>query len=68
MHNSLSVNHMGEQLTLNQWGLGSSPRWCTKNTAQVSQKLAACAVFLFVWRGFVQVGFTGSLNLAEIGK
>ena len=22
-----------EQLTLNQWVLGSSPRWCTKNTA-----------------------------------
>ena len=21
-----------EQLTLNQWVLGSSPRWCTKNT------------------------------------
>ncbi len=24
---------LGEQLTLNQWVLGSSPRWCTKNTA-----------------------------------
>ena len=21
-----------EQLTLNQWVLGSSPRWCTKNS------------------------------------
>ena len=23
-----------EQLTLNQWVLGSSPRWCTKNSQQ----------------------------------
>ena len=24
------MSHLGEQLTLNQWVLGSSPRWCTK--------------------------------------
>ena len=29
-----------EQLTLNQWVLGSSPRWCTK--ADTSQEVAGC--------------------------
>ena len=27
-----SIGHLGEQLTLNQWVLGSSPRWCTKDS------------------------------------
>ena len=27
---TISIGHLGEQLTLNQWVLGSSPRWCTK--------------------------------------
>ena len=26
---TISIGHLGEQLTLNQWVLGSSPRWCT---------------------------------------
>jgi len=26
------LSHLGEQLTLNQWVLGSSPRWCTKKS------------------------------------
>ena len=29
---TMSVSNEGEQLTLNQWVLGSSPRWCTKNS------------------------------------
>ena len=27
---TISIGQLGEQLTLNQWVLGSSPRWCTK--------------------------------------
>ena len=27
---TISISQLGEQLTLNQWVLGSSPRWCTK--------------------------------------
>ena len=27
---TISIGRLGEQLTLNQWVLGSSPRWCTK--------------------------------------
>ena len=27
---TFSIGHLGEQLTLNQWVLGSSPRWRTK--------------------------------------
>ena len=30
VNDSLSTSRYGEQLTLNQWVLGSSPRWCTK--------------------------------------
>ena len=30
---TISIGQLGEQLTLNQWVLGSSPRWRTKNTA-----------------------------------
>ena len=26
---TISIGQLGEQLTLNQWVLGSSPRWCT---------------------------------------
>ena len=29
---TISIGHLGEQLTLNQWVLGSSPRWCTRNS------------------------------------
>ena len=32
---TISIGHLGEQLTLNQWVLGSSPRWCTKKTATI---------------------------------
>ena len=27
---TISIDRLGEQLTLNQWVLGSSPRWRTK--------------------------------------
>ena len=27
---TISIGQLGEQLTLNQWVLGSSPRWCTR--------------------------------------
>ena len=29
---TISIGQLGEQLTLNQWVLGSSPRWCTKKS------------------------------------
>ena len=29
---TISIGQLGEQLTLNQWVLGSSPRWCTRNS------------------------------------
>ena len=34
---TLSACHLGEQLTLNQWVLGSSPRWCTKDSSASMQ-------------------------------
>ena len=36
-----------EQLTLNQWVLGSSPRWCTK--ADTSQEVAGCFFVAISW-------------------
>ena len=38
---TISIGHLGEQLTLNQWVLGSSPRWCTnkKRLQQLLQSL-----------------------------
>ena len=29
---TISIGQLVEQLTLNQWVLGSSPRWCTRNS------------------------------------
>ena len=37
---TISIGHLGEQLTLNQWVLGSSPQWCTK--VDTSQEVAGC--------------------------
>ncbi len=31
---TISIGQLGEQLTLNQWVLGSSPRWCTRKSQQ----------------------------------
>ncbi len=36
---TISIGHLGEQLTLNQWVLGSSPRWCTKKSLTESVRL-----------------------------
>ena len=42
---TISIGHLGEQLTLNQWVLGSSPRWCTKEC--LTRKCRAFFVALF---------------------
>ena len=39
---TISIGHLGEQLTLNQWVLGSSPRWCTTKYLARS-----CGVFFY---------------------
>ena len=36
---TISIGHLGEQLTLNQWVLGSSPRWCTKKSLTENVRL-----------------------------
>ena len=36
---TISIGHVGEQLTLNQWVLGSSPRWCTKKSLTENVRL-----------------------------
>ena len=41
---TISIGQLGEQLTLNQWVLGSSPRWCTKKSQQ--KKLLALFTLL----------------------
>ena len=33
---TISIGQLVEQLTLNQWVLGSSPRWCTKGPGCIS--------------------------------
>ena len=42
---SLSTSRYGEQLTLNQWVLGSSPRWCTK--VRVARNCSAFFIAIF---------------------
>ena len=39
---TISIGQLGEQLTLNQWVLGSSPRWCT--TKYLAR---GCGVFFY---------------------
>ena len=39
---TISIGQLGEQLTLNQWVLGSSPRWCTRNSLTESVGLFFC--------------------------
>ena len=37
---TISIGQLVEQLTLNQWALGSSPRWCTqKSTVECAKHL-----------------------------
>ena len=38
-----TTGHYGEQLTLNQWILDSSPRWCAKKSRNVN-----CGFFLYL--------------------
>ena len=45
---TISIGHLGEQLTLNQWVLGSSPRWCTKIKAPTAYP--AVGAFILVAR------------------
>ncbi len=42
---TISIDRLVEQLTLNQWVLGSSPRWCTTNSLTVSVGLFFCCYF-----------------------
>ena len=49
---TISIGHLGEQLTLNQWVLGSSPRWCTKKALRKRKAFfimiaALCECFRF---------------------
>ena len=39
------MSHLGEQLTLNQWVLGSSPRWCTKKIPRKKLRGIFCCCF-----------------------
>ena len=36
---TISIGQLGEQLTPNQWVLGSSPRWCTKKSLTENVRL-----------------------------
>ena len=45
---TISIGHLGEQLTLNQWVLGSSPRWCTKKIPR--KKLRGIFYFVLIYR------------------
>mgnify|MGYP000509415742 CR=1 FL=1 len=44
---TISIGHLGEQLTLNQWVLGSSPRWCTKFPVTGRYIFARCGFSLY---------------------
>ena len=46
---TISIGHLGEQLTLNQWVLGSSPRWCTTKSHTI----------YFVWLFLIVVAIFG---------
>ena len=61
---TISIGHLGEQLTLNQWVLGSSPRWCTK-----VQPYTVCrAVFLLQFPGTLRIGAPSGTRLPLRGK
>ena len=44
---TISIGQLGEQLTLNQWVLGSSPRWCTKKGRDIALNSTHAAAFSF---------------------
>ena len=43
---TISIGQLGEQLTLNQWVLGSSPRWCTKK--RLAGKQGAFLMLIYI--------------------
>ena len=45
---TISIGHLGEQLTLNQWVLGSSPRWCTRK--RLAAKQGAFLMLIYIGR------------------
>ena len=53
---TISIGHLGEQLTLNQWVLGSSPRWCTTNSHTI----------YFVWLFLIVVAIFGGQLLRPL--
>ena len=60
---TISIGHLGEQLTLNQWVLGSSPRWCTKVQPYGKRK----AVFLLQFPGMLRIGAPSGTRTACCG-
>ena len=58
---TISIGHLGEQLTLNQWVLGSSPRWCTKVQPYGKRK----AVFLLQFPGRLRIGAPSGTRTAR---
>ena len=58
---TISIGHLGEQLTLNQWVLGSSPRWCTKVQPYGKRK----AVFLLQFPGMLRIGAPSGTRTAR---
>ena len=48
---TISIGQLVEQLTLNQWALGSSPRWCTqKKHGRMCKTFAA--LFVMHWADY----------------
>ena len=45
---TISIGQLGEQLTLNQWVLGSSPRWCTRK--RLAAKQGAFLMLIYIGR------------------
>ena len=45
---TISIGHLGEQLTLNQWVLGSSPRWCTIPSKSERTSFRRCVRICFL--------------------
>ena len=46
---TISIGHLGEQLTLNQWVLGSSPRWCTIPSKSERTSFRRCVRICFLY-------------------
>ena len=61
---TISIGHLGEQLTLNQWVLGSSPRWCTKVQPYGKRR----AVFLLQFPGMLRIGAPSGTRVPLRGK